>query len=45
VKFRPIAELIDELRALGLEWHADEVAGKLHPGNVLVVASRLDLEP
>jgi uncharacterized protein (DUF2062 family) len=45
VKFRPIAELIDELRALGFEVHADEVAGKLHPGNVLVVASRLDLEP
>lgn len=38
VRFRPIAELEADLRALGFRVHADEVAGRLHPGNVLLVA-------
>ena len=38
VKFRPIAELRADLESLGFVTHVDEVAGKLHPGNVLIVA-------
>jgi uncharacterized protein (DUF2062 family) len=38
VKFRPIAELRADLEALGFRVRVDEVAGKLHPGNVLLVA-------
>lgn len=38
VRFRPIAELKGELEALGLAVREDEVAGRLHPGNVLLVA-------
>ena len=38
VRFRPIDELSDDLTALGFVVRVDEVAGKLHPGNVLLVA-------
>ena len=38
VRFRPIAELEDDLRALGFTVARDEVAGALHPGNVLLEA-------
>ena len=38
VRFRPIAELEEDLRQLDLTVTRDEVAGKLHPGNVLLVA-------
>ena len=38
VRFRPIRELEQDLAALGLTVCADAVAGKLHPGNVLLVA-------
>jgi SAM-dependent methyltransferase len=38
VKFRPISELRGDLESLGFRVHIDEVAGKLHPGNVLLVA-------
>jgi uncharacterized protein (DUF2062 family)/SAM-dependent methyltransferase len=37
VRFRPIAELRDELAALGFTVDVAEVAGQLHPGNVLLV--------
>jgi uncharacterized protein (DUF2062 family) len=40
VRFRPIAELEDDLRPLGFTVTRDEVAGKLHPGNVLLVAKK-----
>ena len=39
VRFRPIAELEADLRELGFSVSRDEVAGKLHPGNVLLVAT------
>ena len=39
VRFRPIAELEADLRDLGFLVTRDEVAGRLHPGNVLLVAS------
>jgi uncharacterized protein (DUF2062 family)/SAM-dependent methyltransferase len=39
VAFRPIAELKADLVALGFAVTEDEVAGKLHPGNVLLVAT------
>jgi SAM-dependent methyltransferase len=42
VKFRPISDLRADLESLGFAVHIDEVAGKLHPGNVLLVA---DLSP
>ncbi|MEO6954245.1 MAG: DUF2062 domain-containing protein [Polyangia bacterium] len=38
VRFRPITELETELRELGFTVERDEVAGTLHPGNVLLVA-------
>ena len=38
VRFRPIAELEADLVALGFVVSRDEVAGKLHPGNVLLEA-------
>lgn len=40
VRFRPIEELEADLRALGYAVTRDEVAGRLHPGNVLLVATR-----
>jgi uncharacterized protein (DUF2062 family)/SAM-dependent methyltransferase len=40
VRFRPIDELKGELEALGLAVRAGEVAGRLHPGNVLLIAER-----
>jgi uncharacterized protein (DUF2062 family) len=40
VRFRPIAELTAELEGLGFRVQVDEVAGRLHPGNVLLVAER-----
>lgn len=40
VRFRPIAELEADLSALGLEVERAEVAGALHPGNVLLRALR-----
>jgi len=42
VRFRPIADLTADLTSLGFVVRVDEVAGKLHPGNVLLVA---DLDP
>jgi SAM-dependent methyltransferase len=38
VRFRPIAELARDLEALGFVVATDEVAGRLHPGNVLLSA-------
>jgi uncharacterized protein (DUF2062 family)/SAM-dependent methyltransferase len=38
VRFRPIDELRADLEALGFAVSTDEVAGKLHPGNVLLLA-------
>jgi uncharacterized protein (DUF2062 family)/SAM-dependent methyltransferase len=38
VRFRPVAELRADLEALGFAVRVDEVAGKLHPGNVLLLA-------
>jgi hypothetical protein len=38
VRFRPIVELEEDLRALGFTVRRDEVAGALHPGNVLLEA-------
>jgi uncharacterized protein (DUF2062 family) len=38
VRFRPVPELVADLEALGLSVRVDEVAGRLHPGNVLLVA-------
>jgi uncharacterized protein (DUF2062 family)/SAM-dependent methyltransferase len=40
VRFRPVAELRRDLEALGFEVEVDEVAGRLHPGNVLFVAAK-----
>jgi SAM-dependent methyltransferase len=40
VRFRPVAELVADLEALGLSARVDQVAGRLHPGNVLLVAER-----
>jgi uncharacterized protein (DUF2062 family) len=37
VRFRPIPELVTDLEALGFRVRADEVAGRLHPGNVLLI--------
>jgi len=39
VRFRPIESLKDDLRALGYTVTSDEVAGQLHPGNVLLEAT------
>ncbi len=44
VKFRPIADLEADLRALNLSVSQDEVAGKLHPGNVLLIARCPEVE-
>jgi hypothetical protein len=38
VRFRPLDELRAELEALGFVVRVDEVAGRMHPGNVLLVA-------
>jgi uncharacterized protein (DUF2062 family)/SAM-dependent methyltransferase len=38
VRFRPIAELEGDLGALGFAVSRDEVAGAMHPGNVLLEA-------
>jgi uncharacterized protein (DUF2062 family)/SAM-dependent methyltransferase len=38
VRFRPVPELRADLEALGFAVAIDEVAGRLHPGNVLLVA-------
>jgi uncharacterized protein (DUF2062 family)/precorrin-6B methylase 2 len=38
VRFRPIAELRADLEAQGFTVRTDEVAGQLHPGNVLLIA-------
>src|SRR5262249_5814956 len=40
IRFRPVEELRADLEALGLRVRADEVAGRLHPGNVLLIAER-----
>jgi uncharacterized protein (DUF2062 family)/SAM-dependent methyltransferase len=40
VRFRPAADLEADLRALGLAVTRDEVAGRMHPGNVLFEARR-----
>jgi SAM-dependent methyltransferase len=40
VRFRPVAELRADLEALGLRVRVDEVSGRLHPGNVLLIAER-----
>lgn len=39
-KFRPIGEIVQSLEAHGLTCTVTPVAGKLHPGNVLVRATR-----
>lgn len=39
-RFRPIAEIVASLEGLGLTCTVTPVAGKLHPGNVLVRATR-----
>jgi SAM-dependent methyltransferase len=39
VRFRPISELRTALVELGFRVHEDDVAGRLHPGNVLLVAA------
>ena len=39
VKFRPIAALRQDLESLGFAVHVDEVAGHLHPGNVLIIGT------
>jgi uncharacterized protein (DUF2062 family) len=41
VRFRPVAELRADLEALGFRVRVDEVAGRLHPGNVLLVGELL----
>lgn len=38
VRFRPVGELRAELEALGFRVRVEDVAGKAHPGNVLLVA-------
>jgi len=40
VQFRPIADLRADLESLGFAVTLDDVAGKLHPGNVLLVGVR-----
>jgi SAM-dependent methyltransferase len=40
VRFRPVEELRADLESLGFAVRVDEVAGKLHPGNVLLIAER-----
>lgn len=40
VRFRPLAELVADLRALGLTVEWDDTAGRLHPGNVLLQACK-----
>jgi SAM-dependent methyltransferase len=40
VQFRPIADLRADLESLGFAVTLDDVAGKLHPGNVLMVGVR-----
>jgi SAM-dependent methyltransferase len=40
VRFRPVVELIADLEALGFRVAVADVAGRLHPGNVLLVAER-----
>jgi hypothetical protein len=40
VRFRPIGELTADLEALGFAVRVDEVAGRMHPGNVLLIAER-----
>jgi uncharacterized protein (DUF2062 family)/SAM-dependent methyltransferase len=42
VRFRPVDELRADLESLGLRVRIDEVAGRLHPGNVLLIAERAD---
>jgi hypothetical protein len=42
VRFRPIAELRTALVDLGFRVDEDEVAGRFHPGNVLLVAACTD---
>jgi uncharacterized protein (DUF2062 family) len=39
VRFRPIADLRADLEALGFTVEVAEVAGRLHPGNVLLVGT------
>jgi uncharacterized protein (DUF2062 family) len=38
VRFRPATEIRADLEALGLRVRVDEAAGRLHPGNVLLIA-------
>jgi uncharacterized protein (DUF2062 family)/SAM-dependent methyltransferase len=44
VRFRPIGELTTDLEALGFAVRLDEVAGRMHPGNVLLVAEIRDTQ-
>lgn len=39
-RFRPIASIVASLERLGLRCEVEPVAGRLHPGNVLVRATR-----
>jgi len=39
-RFRPVGELVAELSGLGLTVEVEELAGALHPGNVLIVARK-----
>jgi uncharacterized protein (DUF2062 family)/SAM-dependent methyltransferase len=41
VRFRPVGELRADLESLGFRVRVDEVAGRLHPGNVLLVCERI----
>lgn len=41
VHYRPIAELDQELRSLGLTTEQLDVAGSTHPGNVLIAATKI----
>lgn len=45
VRFRPIAELRAALVELGFHVDEDEVSARSHPGNVLLVAARVDRSP
>lgn len=40
VRFRPLADLRANLETLGFSVRVDEVAGRLHPGNVLLIAQK-----
>ncbi|MCS6914999.1 MAG: DUF2062 domain-containing protein [Myxococcales bacterium] len=40
VRFRPADSLVAELQALGLSVERTEMAGRLHPGNVLLIGRR-----